>query len=437
MWSRLHDAMALNCESGDRAIGPSSEVRSPDHPMSRSPDLISFANYTKRMYSRPTWAEISLSALRHNFELIRDFVAPYATVCVVVKCDAYGHGAIECALALQQNGAKWFGVTCADEGIALRCAGISGRILLMGGMWRGEAESIVEHDLTPAVWNEEQVESLNGAAERVGKKLFPLHVEVDTGMARQGISPEKLPNLLVAIQRAKSLRIEGVHSHLASSEVVDAPDAALQIAKYRQALHQVASAGLHPECFHLANSAAVITQETTWREAGGGNARLNLVRPGISLYGYFLPFVSISGTPHELRELPVKPVLAWKTRIIDLRRVDAGQAVGYNGSYVTRTPATIATIAVGYGDGLNRRLSSRGRVLVRGDFSAIVGKVSMDVTTIDVTQIPGAEIGDEVVLIGEQGKRKITAWDMAREIETIPYEVLCAIGKRVPRKYPS
>lgn len=386
------------------------------------------------MYTRPTWAEVSLPTLRHNFELIRDFVAPYATVCAVVKCDAYGHGAIECARALEQSGTKWFGVTCADEGIALRRAGISGRILLMSGIWHGEAEAVVEHDLTPAVWSEEQVESLNRAAERLGRQSFSVHVEVDTGMGRQGVLPEKLSRLLATIQRAKSLKLEGVHSHLASSEVVDAPDVARQIARYQQALQEVASAGFQPDCFHLANSAAVITQKTTWRE-GGGNAGLNLVRPGISLYGHFLPFLSVSGAPHEIRELPVQPVLAWKTRIIDLRRVDAGQAVGYNGSYVTSAPAIIATIAVGYGDGLNRRLSSRGRVLVRGDYAAIVGKVSMDVTTIDVTQIPGAEIGDEVALIGEQGQRKITAWDMAREVETIPYEVLCAIGKRVPRKY--
>jgi alanine racemase len=389
------------------------------------------------MSSRPTWAEISLPALRHNFELIRDFVASQATVCAVVKCDAYGHGAVECARALEQSGAKWFGVTCADEGIALRRAGISGRILLMSGIWRGEAEAVVEHELTPAVWNEEQVQALAHAAEKVGNKPFPLHVEVDTGMARQGVLPKNLPALLAAIQRAKSLKLEGVHSHLASSEVVDAPDVGRQIARYQQALQEVASVGLHPECFHLANSAAVITQTSTWRERGSGYARLNLVRPGISLYGYFLPFLSIAGAPQAVRELPVQPVLAWKTRIIDLRRVNAGQAIGYNGSYVTSAPASIATLAVGYGDGLNRRLSSLGRVLVRGEFAAIVGKVSMDVTTIDVTQIAGAEIGDEVVLIGEQGRRKITAWEMAREIETIPYDVLCAIGKRVPRRYSS
>ena len=387
------------------------------------------------MSSRPTWAEVSLPALRHNFELIRDFVAPHATVCAVVKCDAYGHGAIECARALEQSGAKWFGVTCADEGIALRRAGISGRILLMSGIWRGEAEAVVEHDLTPAVWNDEQVRALAQAEEKVGKRPFPLHVEVDTGMARQGVLPENLPALLAEIQRATSLRLEGVHSHLASSEVADAPDTVRQIASYRQVLQEIATAGLRPECFHLANSAAMITQEATWRESRSASGYLNLVRPGISLYGYFLPIVSIAGAPHELREPPVQPVLAWKARIIDLRRVQTGQAIGYNGSYVTSAPATIATVAVGYGDGLNRRLSSRGRVLVRGDFAQIVGKVSMDVTTIDVTQIPGAEIGDEVVLIGEQGQRKITAWEMAREIETIPYEVLCAISNRVPRKY--
>jgi alanine racemase len=388
------------------------------------------------MPTRPVWAEVSLAALTHNFRLIRDFVAPSATVCAVVKCNAYGHGAVECARALENAGAKWFGVTCADEGIELRRAGIVGRILLMSGIWRGEAEAVVEHDLTPAVWSVEQVVELNIAAEKLGRNAFPIHVEVDTGMARQGVPVRELPGILEAARKSKGVCLEGLHSHLASAEVLDATDVQAQFAAYQRALEQLAAAEIHPACLHLANSAAVVVHKASWQGySQAGKQPTVLVRPGISLYGYFLPFVISADGGREIQELPVKPVLSWKTRIIDIRQVAAGQGVGYNLAYVTSAPARIATLAIGYGDGLSRRLSSRGQVLVRGELASIVGNVSMDVTTIDVTNVPGTQIGDEVVLIGEQGQRRLTARDIANVAETIPYEVLCNIGKRVPRHY--
>jgi alanine racemase len=176
------------------------------------------------MPTRPTWAEVSLPALVHNFALIRDFVAPHATVCAVVKCDAYGHGAIECARALEKTGAKWFGVTCTDEGLQLRRAGVTGRILLMSGMWHGETDAIIEHHLTPAVWSAEQIAELNAAAEKFRKTAFPVHVELDTGMSRQGVQPPYLATILEAARKAKLVCLEGLHSHLASAEVVDAED---------------------------------------------------------------------------------------------------------------------------------------------------------------------------------------------------------------------
>jgi alanine racemase len=377
---------------------------------------------------------VSLPALRRNFQLISDFVSPHATICAVVKCDAYGHGAVECARALEASGAKWLGVTSADEGIELRLAGISGRILLMSGIWRGEAEAVVEHNLTPAVWSEEQVAALNDAAEKLGRQAFPVHVEVDTGMARQGVPLKNLPALLDVFRKAKSICLEGLHSHLASAEVVDAPDAEEQFARYQQALEILAAAHLRPACVHMANSAAIFAHQRSWKDSGK-NDRVTLVRPGISLYGYYLPFAFASGKASEIEAPALQPVLSWKTRIIDLRSVVAGQGIGYNGAYVTSAPAKIATIPVGYGDGYSRRLSSCGQVLLRGQIVPVVGNISMDVTTIDATAVPGAEVGDEVVLIGEQGSRELTAWDIARQAGTIPYEVLCAISKRVPRLY--
>lgn len=387
------------------------------------------------MPTRPTWVEISLPNLVHNFSLIRDYVAPHATVCAVVKCDAYGHGARECARALEEAGAKWFGVTCADEGIELRRAGIAGRILLMSGIWRGEAETAVEHNLTSAVWSPEQIAELNSAAERQGKSSVPVHIELDTGMSRQGVQPHRLALLLEAARKASRVCIEGLHSHLASAEVVDAEDVEDQIASYQHALEQLATAGLRPACLHLANSAAIVAHRKSWQGLiQNGNAQTALVRPGIALYGYYLPFVTTTEERSSVAELPVRPVLSWKTRIIDIREVAAGQGVGYNRAHVASAPAKIATLAVGYGDGLNRGLSNGGQVLVRRQLAPIVGKVSMDVTTIDVTHISGCEIGDEVALIGKQ-EQQLTAWSMARALNTIPYEILCAIGKRVVRVF--
>jgi alanine racemase len=227
-----------------------------------------------------------------------------------------------------------------------------------------------------------------------------------------------------------------VHSHLASAEVVDAADVQEQLATYERALAQLAADGIRPACLHMANSAALTAHRNSWQFSRIGKNAEVLVRPGISLYGYFLPFVSSSSQAIEVRELPVRPVLSWKTRIIDIRDVGSGQGIGYNRAYVTKSPATIAALPIGYGDGLSRRLSSRGRVLVRGEFAPIVGNVSMDVTTIDITAIASAQIGDEVVLIGEQGGQgKLTAGDMAKLMDTIPYEVLCGISKRVRREY--
>ncbi|MGH9531424.1 MAG: alanine racemase [Terriglobales bacterium] len=377
---------------------------------------------------RPTWVDVSRTVLCHNFRTIHDYVAPEATVCAVVKADAYGHGAVECARALETEGAKWFGVTSTGEGVALREGGIKGRILLMTSFWRGEQEAVVRHQLTPAVWDLSHVELLEAAAAKSGAtEPVPVHLKIDTGMARLGISVADLPAFTKVLGSTQHVFLEGVFSHLASSEIVDAPDVEAQITRFDQAVASLREAGLSPTWIHLANSAAIVTQP---------RARKNMVRPGISLYGYYLPFTSvINHAPDASHELPVKPVLSWKTRILSLRDVGARQPVGYNGAYVTQAPARIAALPVGYADGLSRQLSSRGRVIVRDDYASIVGSISMDITLIDVTGIPGVALGDEVILIGSQGKRSITAWDHAALAMTIPYEILTGLSKRLPRRY--
>src|SRR4051812_2260134 len=377
--------------------------------------------------TRPTWAEISLTALRHNFRTLQDYCSPEATVCAVVKADAYGHGAVECARALEQEGALWFGVTSTEEGVALREGGITSRILLMTGFWRGEEESVVRHDLTPAVWEWWHIELLEDAAERLHLDTVPVHVKVDTGMTRLGLNIADLGLFAQMLKDAQHVVAEGLFTHIASAEVIDAPDVDAQIGRFDDVVTTVIESGLSPIYYHMANSAAMVARPGTWK---------NLVRPGIALYGYYLPFLSVvTGVPDASLELPIEPVLSWKTRVLSVREVPSRTRIGYNGAYITQSPARIAALPVGYADGLSRHLSSRGRVIVRDDYAAIVGNISMDITLIDVTGIPGVDVGDEVILIGQSARRKITAWELASHAQTIPYEVLCNISKRVPRKY--
>lgn len=381
---------------------------------------------------RPTWAEISLSALRHNFRIVQNFVAPAATVLAVVKADAYGHGAIECARALEAEGARWFGVSSTEEGVCLRKADISGRILLMSGFWRGEEQAILEHDLTAAVWDREHVELLETAARKMNhgpSNPVSVHLKIDTGMGRLGIHPAQIAEFAKAIKRAERVDLDGVFSHFASAEAPDSPSVGQQMERFDNAVTTLHQHALRPAYLHIANSAAMATRPDTWK---------NMVRPGISLYGY-LPFASDTRYAIDLsHRLPVKPILSWKTRILALRDVPEASPISYNGTYVTPAPARIAVLPVGYADGLSRHLSSsgseRGRVIVRGEYAAIVGTVTMDLTMVDVTGIP-AEVGDEVTIIGAGRDKRITAWELASHAQTIPYEILCGISKRVCRKY--
>jgi alanine racemase len=372
--------------------------------------------------ARPNWAEVSLGALRRNFRALRRLAGAGVEVCAVVKADAYGHGARECALALQAEGAPWFGVTSTAGGLHLRQAGIRGRILLMTGFWQGDEPEIVHHRLTPAVWEPWHLERLRQAAAKAGPAPLPVHLKVDTGMARLGVSLAELPAILAQLRAASHLGLEGVFTHLASAEVAGAADVMRQLECFEQSIACVRQAGFSPKYFHAANSAAMVSFP---------QARKNLVRPGISLYGYYLPF---SGDA-SIQPPPVEPVLSWKTRIISLREHAAGSALGYNGTYVTSRPSRIAVLPLGYADGLSRRLSSRGKVILRGALAPMVGRVSMDITLVDATDIPGVQIGDEVILIGASGGVRLSAWDHANAADTIPYEVLCNISKRVPRKY--
>lgn len=381
----------------------------------------------KRAATRPTWADVSLGNLRQNYRSIRNYVGNDVTVCAVVKAYAYGHGAVECAKALEAEGATWLGVTSLDEAIPLREEGIAARILLMTGFWRGEEEEIVRLGLTPTVWEVGHVELLERAAARVGVAQHAIHLKLDSGMGRLGAAPEDLPKICAALKASPHLQLEGFSTHLASSEVLDAPSVSEQLKVFEDGRRLLREAGFNPPLIHAANTSAVISHHESWN---------TMVRPGLALYGYHLPFEragrEVSGAGLKLA---LKPVLTWKTRILSLREMRAGQALGYGGTYVTKAPARIAVLPVGYADGLNRGLSAGGRVIVREHYAPIVGRISMDLTLADVTGIPGIAVADEVVLLGSHDGLSIDAREQAELARTIPYEILCAISKRVPRKY--
>jgi alanine racemase len=381
----------------------------------------------KRAATRPTWAEVSLGNLRQNYHTICDYVGPKVTVCAVVKAFAYGHGAVECARALEEEGANWLGVTSLDEAIPLREEGVETRILLMTGFWRGEEEEIVRLSLTPTVWELGHIDLLEKAAARLGIGQLPVHLKIDTGMGRLGTALEELPQILDALARASHLKLEGVATHLASSEVLDAPSVTEQLKNFANARQLLSARGFSPPLVHAANTSAVISHHESWN---------TMVRPGLALYGYHLPFERAGRTVSGRGlKLPLKPVLTWKTRILSLREVSAGQALGYGGTYVTKAPSRIAVLPVGYADGLNRGLSSGGRVIVREHYAPIVGRISMDLTLVDVTGIPDVAVGDEVILLGAYDGLSVDAREHAELAHTIAYEILCSISKRVPRRY--
>jgi len=382
-----------------------------------------------RTATRPTWAEVSLATLRQNFRTVQKHVGANVTVCAVVKADAYGHGAVECSRALASEGARWLGVTSLDEAIPLRDAGVRTHLLLMTGFWRGEETEIVRLDLTPTVWEPWHIDSLEKAAAGLGVAQHPVHLKVDTGMGRLGVGVENLSGVLGALRAAKHLKLEGLSTHLASSEIMDAPSVGEQEHSFDAAQGIVREAGFNPAFVHMANTAALISRHETWN---------SMVRPGVALYGYYLPFQragrEVSGG--TLR-LAVKPILTWKTRILSLRNFGPNRPLGYGGTYVTKAAAHVAVLPVGYADGYNRQLSNRGRVIVREHYAPIVGRISMDLTLVDVTGIPGVAVGDEVVLLGNGEGLSVDALEHAELANSTPYEILCNISKRVPRRYIS
>jgi alanine racemase len=378
--------------------------------------------------TRPTCAEVSRTALRSNYRILREQAARAgADVVGVIKANAYGHGAVEALSVLVADGCDWFAVTCLDEALLLQPQLKTHRTLILSGLFASEAQAVVEHALTPVLGSVEQLAWLAEAVPQFAESPFPLHLEIDTGMARQGIqwNDAALATFAAQLKRHPQLLLEAVMTHFASPEDPSSPQTAEQLDRVRAVLATLREHGISPGMIHAGNSASLFeaAQIATLRDIARQSGSRLLLRPGIALYGY---------GPHAA-ERGLQPVLSWKTRIAALRTIAAGEGVSYNATFRATRPTRIALLPVGYADGYNRLLSNRGEVLVRGQRAPITGRVTMDQTMVDVTDIADAAIGDEVVLLGQQGSERITADDLAAHTGTIAYEVLCAISARVPR----
>lgn len=377
-----------------------------------------------QMSGRPTWAEIHLDNLAANFKQIRNLVSPTARVMAVVKADAYGHGAAECATRLASEGADWFGVAIPEEGMQLRAARITQPILCLGGFWGEQAKACLQYRLTPVVYRLDMFESLNQAALDAGM-IADAHLKIDTGMGRLGIRFDELSEFAGQLDRFRNVRVDGLMSHLAAADDASCKPLTLdQIRRFDAAAAIFRERGYHPTYLHLSNSAGIYGHREAWG---------NLVRPGGVLYGLWRDVL-----PPKISDPQLQPVMSLHSRISMLKWVPPGETIGYGCTFEASRKSLIATLPLGYHDGYMRAFSNRANVIVRGTHAPVVGRVSMDLTLIDVTNVPGVELGDKVTLLGwdrEHAGPNISAEDLARISGTLSYEVTCGIGERVPRIY--
>lgn len=372
--------------------------------------------------SRPTIAEIDLSALRHNFGAVRERTPPACGILAVVKADAYGHGFMDISTELEHLGVTAFGVAFLAEGIQLRKSGIDRPILILGGIYPGQEKKCVGFNLSTAVFSLDQAVELNAVAGKMFRRA-KVHVKIDTGMGRLGISHGEAPAFFRKLRRLKYLELEGVMSHFASADELDENGRSFterQAARFSEALAAAREQGYEPRFIHIANSAALFSRDI---------APCTLVRPGIALYGA-LPSAAFRD------KLDLLPVMRLKSSIAMLKWVEPGTSISYARRYLAEGRRLIASVPVGYADGYCRSLTNRGEALVRGQRARVAGTVCMDWIMLDVTEIPGVVVGDEVTLLGSDGAGHcIGGEELAAWAGTIPYEIFCGISKRVPRIY--
>ena len=376
-------------------------------------------------FANRSWVEISLKQIAENFRAVRDVVGDGVEVMPVVKADAYRHGAVEVSRALEQAGARWLAVSNVQEGAILRDRGIATRILVMADFLPAERAGLLDYNLTPVI------HSLGDIAEwdRLSRErgiTADYHLKIDSGMGRLG-TREPPSVILEAIRAAPHIRLEGLMTHFASAANYASRQTEEQLRVFQSVCSDLAAAGVNPPILHLASSIPIAY--------GRRDAWQRMVRPGHAVYGYVSPLAQSSPLGSPQRVLSVRPALTWKTAVLAVKDLPAGVLVGYGGMYRTAQPTRIAVLAAGYADGIPHRLSNKGRVIARGHFAPIIGAVSMDLTTIDVTHCPPLAPGDAVTLLGSEGALSIDAQQIARTAGTISYSVLCGIHARVKRIY--
>ena len=373
---------------------------------------------------RPTYAEIDLSALKHNYQLIRSSIPRKTEILAVVKADAYGHGFMDISRELENLGVNAFGVAFLAEGIQLRKSGCDKPILLLGGVYPGQERKCIGYNLSTTIFTLEQAQALNQAAS--AGKLFrraQVHLKVDTGMGRLGVPCNEVPQFLAELKKLQNISLEGLISHFASADELDESGqyfTRLQGERFAWALAEIRKAGFNPRYIHIANSAAALLRNIP---------DCNLIRPGITLYGA-LPSADFQG------KLDLKPVMRLKSRIAMLKWVEPGTTISYARRFTAGQRTLIASVPVGYADGYPRALTNRGEVLIRGQRAKVAGTVCMDWLMLDVTGIEGVTVGDTVILMGpDDSGNCIHAEELATWADTIPYTIFCGISKRVPRVY--
>jgi alanine racemase len=370
---------------------------------------------------RPTRAEISLDALEHNFTQIKKQTGTTRKILTVIKANAYGHGAVSIAKTLEGLGVDFFGVATCEEAVELRQASITTPIIVLGGFFHGQGDYAHRFGLIPVVYNLESAEELSRCSS-ANNRTIPIHLKIDTGMGRLGILPSETRFFAQKLSQLKGIEVEGILSHLADTNQENHSGVEFtrrQIELFNQQVEELGKMGITPLYRHLANSAASIDELPK---------SFNLIRPGIMLYGSY-PAKRFQQT------IDLKPVMSLTTRIISLKKVPQGSSISYGRTFTCERDSLIAALPIGYADGYCRSLSNRGEVLIRGTKAHVVGVVCMDMVMIDVTDVPGVSLGDEVVLMGSQEGEVITAEDIAEKMSTISYEFLCGIGPRVPRVY--
>ncbi len=364
---------------------------------------------------------VSLDQIARNYRNVRAAVGPSVDVMAVVKADAYGHGALAVSRTLIREGAKWLAVSSVDEGVALRLAGIPARILVMAGFLPQERDAVVEYDLTPTAHSLEDIAELDRMAERAGLPL-PFHLKIDSGMGRMGTRSEP-QEIVAALSSLRHARIEGLMTHFASAADFTSPQTDQQLVRFDTYLGALEAAGIAIDCVHTSSTNAIVyARKDAWH---------NMVRAGHALYGYVSPARGTS--PGQI--LDVQPALTWKAKILVVKDLPEGTLIGYGGTFRAPSAMRIAILGAGYADGVFHRLSNRGKAIAAGQIVPIVGTVSMDLTTIDITRVPDLKPGDDVTLLGTEGDAKLDAQQIGRVAGTISYNILSSISARVRRVY--